>query len=79
MKMVRFSDEMQAYQNARNSTEPAVWESYLAQYAEAPAHHRDSIELLLDQYKKTDVEWLDAVANGSTRDDEFPPQTQCHP
>lgn len=64
-KTTEADNEMQAYQNARNSAEPAVWESYLAQYGDAPAHHRDSIQLLLDQYKKTDVEWLDAVANGS--------------
>lgn len=58
-------NEMEAYQNARNSSEPAVLESYLAQYAEAPVEHRDSIQLLLSQLQKVETEWTDAVMAGT--------------
>lgn len=58
-------NELEAYENAMDSNEPAVLQSYLDMYADAPAAHRDSILARLDSLKKNDVEWTNAVLSGS--------------
>lgn len=57
--------EMDAYLNARSSSEPAVLQSYLDQFTDAPVAHRDTIQNLLETLGKLDVEWNDAVTNGT--------------
>lgn len=58
-------NELQAYENAMASDEPAVLRNFLDMYADAPAAHRDSVSLRLDELGKVDVEWDNAVASGS--------------
>ena len=57
--------EMDAYLNARSSSEPAVLQSYLDQFTDAPVAHRDTIQNMLEMLGKLDVEWNDAVTNGT--------------
>lgn len=58
-------NEMDAYENAMESDEPAVLQNYLDMYADAPEEHRDSIFAHLEQLKNIDAEWTDAVVSGS--------------
>ena len=57
--------ELRAYNNAVSSGEPAVLQNFLDMYADAPKAHRDTIQLRLDELKKIDLEWSNAVASRS--------------
>lgn len=58
-------NELEAYENALDSNEPTVLQSYLDMYGDAPVAHRDSILARLDIIRKNDVEWTNAVLSGS--------------
>lgn len=58
-------NEIEAYQNAMASDEPAVLANFLDIYTDAPAAHRDSVSARLDNLKRVDTEWDNAVASGS--------------
>ena len=58
-------NELEAYENAVSSEEPAVLQTYLDMYEDAPAEHRDSVKACLDRLGKIDAEWTDAVVNGT--------------
>lgn len=62
---VQQRNEQDAYENAIRSGEPAVLQNFLDMYTDAPSEHRDSITARLDQLKKTDLDWENAVASGS--------------
>lgn len=57
--------ELRAYENAISSGEPAVLQNFLDIYADAPKMHRDSIQKHLDELKKIDIEWGNALASQS--------------
>ena len=59
--------EMEAYRSAIESEEPAVMNSYLELFPDAPVAHRDSVMLLLSRFERTEKEWRDAVASGTRR------------
>lgn len=58
-------NELRAYNNAVGSGEPAVLQNFLDMYADAPKAHRDTIQFRLDELKKIDLEWSNAVASKS--------------
>ena len=58
-------NEMEAYENAMQSSEPAVLQSYLDMYNDAPREHRDSIMNHLEMLKKVDADWNNAVVSNS--------------
>lgn len=58
-------NEMDAYQNAMTSAEPAVLQNYLDIYPDAPVEHRDSVMAHLQLFKQADSEWTDAVVSRS--------------
>lgn len=58
-------NELDAYENAVRSGEPAVLQNYLDMYEDAPVEHRDSVEAILGRLKALDLEWANAVASGS--------------
>lgn len=64
-KTTQDKNELDAYENAMMSGEPAVLQNYLDIYTDAPQAHRDSVMTRLDAYKKIDTEWTNAVTNGS--------------
>ena len=64
-KSTQIKNEIEAYQNAMTSSEPAVLQNYLDMYVDAPSEHRDSIISHLEQLKKVDGDWTNAVASGS--------------
>ena len=55
-------NELRAYENAVTSGEPAVLQNFLDMYAEAPQAHRDTIQARLDELKKIDLEWDNALS-----------------
>lgn len=59
------SDELEAYETAMKSTEPAVLQNFLDFYKDAPAEHRDSIQAHLTLLMQSDQEWTDVVLSGS--------------
>lgn len=61
----KVQDERHAFENAKLSNEPAVLQSFLDTYVDAPAEHRDSIHMLLAAMKSADLEWSNAVASAS--------------
>ena len=61
----RGNNEQDAYEYALKSNDPAVLESYLANYQDASPEHRDQITDLLSQLKQTDQDWTNAVVSGS--------------
>lgn len=61
-------NELRAYNNAVSSGEPAVLQNFLDMFADAPKAHRDTIQLRLDELKKIDLEWGNAVASKSKSD-----------
>lgn len=64
-KTTQDKNEMDAYENAMASSEPAVLQNFLDVYTEAPQEHRDSIMAHLEQLRKVDTEWDNAVRSGS--------------
>lgn len=64
-KTTHDKNEMDAYENAMASSEPAVLQNFLDVYTEAPQEHRDSIMAHLEQLRKVDTEWDNAVRSGS--------------
>lgn len=64
-KTTHDKNEMDAYENAMASSEPAVLQNFLDVYTEAPQEHRDSIAAHLEQLRKVDTEWDNAVRSGS--------------
>ncbi len=58
-------DELDAYETAMKSTEPAVLQNFLDFYKDAPAEHRDSIQAHLTLLMQADQEWTDVVLSGS--------------
>lgn len=65
MKNQEQQNELRAYENAIQSTEPLVLQNFLDMYVDAPLHHRDSIKVHLDALKKIETDWTDAVVNNS--------------
>jgi RNA polymerase subunit RPABC4/transcription elongation factor Spt4 len=58
--------EEDAYENAMQSSEPAVLQDYLDTYKDiAETAHLDSIQSHLDRLKMGDQEWMNAVMSGS--------------
>ena len=64
-KTTQDKNEMDAYENAMASGEPAVLQNFLDVYTEAPQEHRDSIMAHLELLRKVDTEWDNAVRSGS--------------
>ena len=58
-------NEQYAYENALQSSEPAVLQNFLDIYVEAPQAHRDSIAAHLEVLKQIDLEWSNAVMTRS--------------
>ena len=65
MKTQEKEQEQAAYENAMNSTEPMVLQSFLAVYKDAPLAHRDSIKVHLQSLMKVENDWNDALVNNS--------------
>lgn len=57
--------EEDAYAYALTSSDPAVLQSYLDTYGDAPEEHRDSIQTHLDRLRMADTEWVNAVVSGT--------------
>ncbi len=57
--------ELEAYEYALKNSDPAVLQSYLDTYTEAPQAHRDSIQAHLTLLQQIDREWNDALVNNS--------------
>ena len=64
-KNTQEQNELDAYENAMVSGEPAVLKNFLDIYVDAPSEHRDSVSARLADLKAIDSEWADAVASGS--------------
>ena len=58
-------NEQYAYENAMQSSEPAVLQNFLDIYTAAPQIHRDSVMAHLEQLKLIDLEWQNAVRSQS--------------
>ena len=58
-------NEMRAYENAMMSAEPAVLQNFLDMYIDASVAHRDSIKAHLENLKKVDRDWQNALASRS--------------
>lgn len=64
-KATQRQNELDAYENAMASGEPAVLQNFLDLYVDAPVEHRDSVSSRLELLKKVDTEWTNAVVSGS--------------
>ncbi len=64
-KNTQDNSELDAYEAAMNSKEPAELQNFLDLYKDAPEAHRDSIQAHLDILLQLDREWTDAVLSGS--------------
>ena len=64
-KTTQVKNELEAYENAMLSNEPAVLQNYLDVYNDAPIEHRDSISSHLEMLKKVDADWNNALVNNS--------------
>ena len=64
-KTTQDRNELDAYENAMASGEPAVLQNFLDLYTDAPQEHRDSVMAHLEQFKQVDIEWQNAVASAS--------------
>lgn len=62
---VQQRNELDAYENAMTSGEPAVLQNFLDMYGDAPSEHIDSVTARLTQLKEMDLEWNNAVVSGS--------------
>jgi hypothetical protein len=58
-------NEQYAYENALQSSEPAVLQNFLDIYVEASQAHRDTIMAHLEMLKQIDLEWNNAVMTRS--------------
>lgn len=58
-------NEQYAYENAIQSSEPAVLQNFLDIYTDAPQAHRDSVTAHLEVLKQIDLEWTNALATRS--------------
>lgn len=58
-------NEQYAYENAMQSSEPAVLQNFLDIYTTAPQAHRDSVMAHMEQLKLIDMEWQNAVRSQS--------------
>ena len=58
-------NEQYAYENAMQSSEPAVLQNFLDIYTAAPQAHRDSVMAHMEQLKLIDMEWHNAVRSQS--------------
>lgn len=58
-------NEQYAYENAIQSSEPAVLQNFLDIYTDAPQAHRDSVAAHLEVLKQIDLEWTNALATRS--------------
>ena len=58
-------NELYAYENALQSSEPAVLQNFLDIYVAAPQAHRDSIAAHLERLKQIDLEWSNAMMTRS--------------
>lgn len=57
--------ELEAYEYAMNSNDPAVLQSYLDTYADASQAHRDSISAHLQLLQNIDKDYTNAIVSGS--------------
>ncbi len=57
--------ELEAYEYAMKNSDPAVLQSYLDTYLDAPEAHRDSIQAHLALLQQVDQAWNDALVNNS--------------
>ncbi len=57
--------EQSAYQNAIQSSEPAVLQNFLDIYSDAPASHRDTVKSHLEKLRLLDAEWSNVVRSKS--------------
>ncbi|MBO1363186.1 zinc-ribbon domain-containing protein [Prevotella sp. A2931] len=57
--------ELEAYEYAIKNSDPAVLQSYLDTYPDAPQAHRDSIRAHLSTLQQIDQQWNDALVNNS--------------
>ena len=64
-RSVEAQNTRNAYENALLSDQPAVLQNFLDMYPEATKAMRDSVAAHLEQLKKVDLEWANAVASGS--------------
>lgn len=64
-KTTQEKNELDAYENAMTSGEPAVLQNFLDMYTDAAQEHRDSVMARLEQFKKVDTEWTNAVVSSS--------------
>lgn len=62
---VERQNTQKAYTNAIQSDQPAVLQNFLDMYPEAPIAMRDSVKVHLEELKKIDLAWSNAVASGS--------------
>lgn len=59
------SKELEAYEFALKSDDPLVLQTYLDNNLDAPADHIQAITARLEELKKQDDEWTNAVVNGT--------------
>lgn len=64
-RSVERENTQKAYNNAVSSDQPAVLQNFLDMYPEAPIAMRDSVKAHLEELKKIDLAWANAVASGS--------------
>ena len=62
---VERQNTQRAYDNAIQSDQPAVLQNFLDMYPEAPVAMKDSVKAHLEELKKIDLAWANAVASGS--------------
>ena len=65
MKTQEKQNELRAYMNAIQSSEPLVLQNFLDMYADAPREHCDSIKKHLEVLKKVDSDWTDALVHNT--------------
>ncbi|MDD6896204.1 MAG: zinc ribbon domain-containing protein [Prevotellaceae bacterium] len=58
-------NELEAYENAMQSSEPAVLQNFLDIYNDAPREHRDSVSSHLEMLKRVDQDWTNAIVSNS--------------
>ncbi|MBM6991705.1 MAG: zinc ribbon domain-containing protein [Prevotella sp.] len=57
--------EQEAYEFAMKSNDPLVLQTYLDNNIDAPEEHRDSVTMRLENLKKQDNDWDNAIVSGS--------------
>ncbi len=56
---------MESYEFAMKSDDPLVLQTYLDSNLDAPAEHIQAVTERLEELKKQDVEWTNAVVSGT--------------